>query len=324
MKHSKPVWISLLITFLLALLVGPVSSEVFNRLVAVVNDEVITLHELNLKIKELTGLKPEDMKFQNEEMYLQTRRDVLELLIDNRIAKKKIQEMGIRVREKEIDTTIEKIKRDNQWTHEDLLAKLKEKGISHETYRDDIRRDLERFRLINFEVKSKIIIREEQIKEYYEKHEEEFSSDGTVDLASIFLIYKSPGNKSEKGEVRKKGEAILAKIREGGDFKALATKYSEGPGADEGGGLGLFKMSQLEPDLRKLLGAMPEGAVTDLIVRSNGIQIIKLINKVKSKVKPLEEVRDAIYGRLFQREVNKSYESWIKELRKSSYTKIIL
>ncbi len=129
MKGIRSTGVFIFSVIIVLILFRPVSSEIFNRVVAVVNDEVITLHELNQKIKEMTGLTPEDLRLRGEETYLQTRRRVLELLIDDRIAQEKIQELGINVASRQIDEAIEKIKQDNQWTHEDLMAKLKKSGV---------------------------------------------------------------------------------------------------------------------------------------------------------------------------------------------------
>lgn len=299
------------------------TAEICNRVVAVVNDDVITLHELNNKIKELTGQTPFDLKMKSEPQFMETRRRVLDLLIDTKISEEKIREMGIQVSEKQVDETIEKIKQDNHWTHEDLSYRLKSEGISYEQYREKIKKDLERIRLINFEVKSKIIIREEMIGQYYESHRDEFSSNRSVHLATIFLARKDPRDPKELRELTEKGERILAEIRAGKDFGELVRQYSDGPGADEGGDLGEFKTVQLEPELRKILEPIPEGGASDLIIRPQGVQIIKLLKKTKGEMKSLDQVRDAIYGRLYQEEVDKRYSAWIKELRERSYTKIV-
>jgi peptidyl-prolyl cis-trans isomerase SurA len=301
----------------------PLFAEVCNRVVAIVNDEVITLHELNKKIKEMTGLAPEDLKLQGKGAYLATRRRILEFLIDERISQEKIKEMGIKVSDRQVDATIEKVKRDNQWTHEDLLYRLEKQGLTFEKYRERMKRDLERMNLIEFEVKSKIIIREEMIGEFYEKHKEEFSREDKVHLAGIFLTWKNPEDEEERGRVREKAKEIFAKLRSGENFGELARRFSEGPGADEGGDLGVFRTDQLEPNLREMIESMSEGGVGDPIIRENGIQIVQLIKREKGSMKTLPEVRDAIYAILYRQEVNKRYNAWIKELRENSYTKII-
>ena len=298
-----------------------VSAETLNRVVAIVNDEVITLHELNQKIKEMTGSTPEALRRQDLDGYLETRRMVLEYIIDTRIAQEKIRELGIKITPKQIDATIERIKKDNQWTHEDLMARLDGQGVTYEKYQESIKSDLERVKLINFEVKSKIIIREEQITQYYEKHKKEFGREEKVHVASIFLMQKNPGN--ENRELFKKGEDILARLKNGENFGDLAREFSQGPGANEGGDLGEFNTSQLDPELRKVLENMREGGFSDLIIRPGGIQIVQLIEKQGAEIKPLEKVRPAIYNILFREEVNKRYNQWIKKLREKSYTKTI-
>jgi len=323
MNSDRSIKVAIFAVILVLLCPHQTSADTWNRVVAIVNDDVITLHELNKKIKEMTGLNPDDLRLSDENRYIATRRQILNLLIDERIAQEKIQELGIKVTQGQIDASIEKIKKDNQWTHEDLLSGLKREGITYEKYREDMKNDLQIIQLINFEVKSKIIIREEDISLYYQKHKEDFSSVGKVHLASIFLIRENPKDEGEIDELKRKGEDILARLRKGESFSELAKKFSQGPGSDEGGDMGIFETAQLEPELIKRLEAMPEGGVSDLIVRPNGIQIIKLIEKEERKVKSFEEVRDAIYSILYKGEVNERYTSWIKELRERSFTKTI-
>ncbi len=323
MNSFRSICLFFLIAIVFILGTHPVSAQVFNRVVAIVNDDVITLYELNQKIREMTGSTAEELRDKDEERYLQTRRQILEIMIDRKCAEKKIQELGMKVSPKQVDAAIETIKKRNRWTHENLLANLKQEGITYEEYRDDIETELQRFELINNQVKSKIIIREEQIVQYYNEHQKDFSSEETVQVAGIFLIRKNPKDEEEFRKLKVKGEDILARLKNGEDFAELVKKFSQGPGADEGGDLGTFKAVQLDPELRKALGGIEEGQVTDLVIKANGIQIIKLIKREEAQVRPLEEVREAIYATLYQQEVNDRYMTWIKELRKETYTKII-
>jgi len=313
--------------FLVALvfLFGPqrVSAEIFNRVVAIVNDDLITLYELNQRIREMTGLTAEDLRDKDERRYLEARKQILELMIDEKCAEEKVRELGIKIPPQQIDAAIETIKDRNRWTQEDLVAMLKQEGLTYEEYRNKIKTDLERFELINNQIKSKIIIREEQIAQYYKENEKDYSSEETVQLGGIFLIQRNPKDEEESRRLKAKGEEILARLKNGEDFAALAKEFSQGPGANEGGDLGAFKADQLEPELRKALAGIEVGKFTDLIVRANGIQIIKLIKRQKAQARPLEEVKDAIHAKLYQEEVNRRYMAWIKELRKETFTKII-
>ncbi len=323
MKTKRSIGIIFLfIVFIIAIPLG-LCAEILNRVVAIVDNEVITLYELNQKIRDMTGMAPEDIRNKDEEKYLETRKNILELMIEDKIAQKKIQELGIIISQTQIDAAIEDIKKNNRLTHEDLLNGLKREGITYEKYRETIKTDLERHRLINAEIKSKILIREEQIIQYYQDHQRDFSNEEQVQLAGIFLIQKDPSDEEELRDLFKKSDTILAQLNNGKAFSELAEAFSQGPGANEGGNLGSFKTDQLDETLRKLIHNMPEGGVSQPIHRGNGVQIFKLLKRVGGEVKPFEEVRDSIYEILYRDEINRRYITWIKDLRESVYTKII-
>jgi peptidyl-prolyl cis-trans isomerase SurA len=299
------------------------AAEVCNRVVAVVNNQVITLYELNNRMKEMTGATPDELKLKNEAMYQDARQKVLELLIDEKIAQAKIKELRIQVSERQVDNFVEKLKRDNQWTQEDLVAGLEKEGLSYEKYRERIRRDIERAQLIEYEVRSKIIIRDEAIQKYYEEHKGTFGVAEKVQLAGIFLMRKNLKSEEEMRELYKKAQEIAAKLKAGADFSQMAGTHSEGPGAKQGGDLGEFTVDHLEPGLKSVIEALPEGGISDPMVRPNGIQIIKVIKKQTGKIRSFEEMKEAIYGTLYQEEVNRRYQNWIKELRENAYTRVI-
>ena len=298
------------------------AAEVCNRVVAVVNNEVITLYELNNRMKEMTGVTPDELKVKSEAMYRDAQQKILELLIDEKIAQAKIKELRIQVSEKQVDNYLEKLKRDNQWTQEDLVAGLEKEGLSYEKYRERIKRDIERAQLIEYEVRSKIIIRDEAIQKYYEENKGTFGVAEKVQLAGIFLMRKNLKSEEEMRELYRKAQEISAKLKAGADFSQMAGTYSEGPGAKQGGDLGQFTVDHLEPGLKSVVEALPEGGISDPLVRPNGIQIIKVVKKQTGKIRSQEEMKEAIYGILYQDEVNTRYQNWIKELRENAYTRV--
>ncbi len=301
----------------------PALAETNNRVVAIVNDEVITLYELNGRMKDLTGLDPAEMRLRDEKQYLEARRKILNSLIEDRLTLEKIRQLGVKVTPKQVDAAIESIKRNNGLTQEDLIAGLKNRGETYDSYRETVKVQLERMELINFEVKSKIIIREEDIKEYYDKHRDEFMSKGKVHLAIIVLKQEGQSNQGGSGSLSSQAEDIIARLKGGEDFGELAKKFSTGPGAEDGGDVGFFKTYQLDPKLREIIKQMSPGDISEPIVRPYGIQIVKMIENQEERLKPIEEVRDAIYQIFYEKEVNKRYSAWIKELTDKAYTKII-
>ncbi len=295
-----------------------------NRIVAFVNDDVITLHELHNKIREMTGFDANLLRERNPRQYHDTRRMVLERLIEDRIALEKIREMGIRVGEGEVDAAIERIKRDNRRTDDEFESMLKNQGLTREEYRKKIKEEIQQRMLVDYEVKSRIIIRDEDIEAYYEENKDQFQRKPGIELATIFLLSKNPNDSQAVAELEKKGAELLEKLRNGADFARMAKAHSNGPAADEGGYLGRFNPDQLEPEVRQVIENTPEGGISDLIIKPNGIQIIKVLDKGGTGVVPLERARDAIHRILFNEEIERRYEKWIGELKEQAYTKILI
>ena len=301
---------------------NPAFSKISNRVVAVVNNDVITLYELNRRIRLITGSEPSELRSRNEKLFVETRRKILDMMIDEKIAREKIEELGIKVDAAEVDEAIERIKKNNDLTHEDLLEGLKKQGMNYEAYREGIREELERMRLINFEVKSKIIIREESIKEYYEQHRDDFKIEEKVHLAAIFLRNDREDAGGREALLRKARE-VISRLEAGADFEALAKQFSDGPAAEEGGDLGSFRAEELDPNLREILKTLSPGEVTPPVESESAVKIIKLKEKEEGRVRAFEEVRDTIHDILYRKEVNRLYSSWIDQLRENAYTKIV-
>ncbi len=301
----------------------PVSAEIFNRIVAAVNNEIITLYELNGRINQITGNSPSKLEELDKSGFLETRRNVLDLLIDEKITHDKIKELGMEATQKELDAAIENIKARNNWTHEDLVATMESEGMSYEQYRKNIRKEMEQMRLVDFEVKSKIIISDEDIKKYYDDHADGFKSDAKVRLAIIFLTEESPSVQHDGLSLSQKVEEVVSRLKNGEDFDVLATRFSQGPGAKDGGDLGFIKTSNLDPRLKNIIDNMDVGRISKPIFMPSGVQIIKLLEKHDKGVKALDEVKGYIQEALYREEINKRFTSWIKELRKEAFIKII-
>ena len=311
----------LLILFLLT--PGHLRAEITNRIVAIANSDIITLHELNTSIQRLTGLNAKDLQQRSETKFYEIRKAVLDNLINEKITTQQINKLGIKVMTKDVEEAIEKVKRENNLSQEDLVYSLKREGASLKEYKEKIRRQIERFQLVNYEVKSKIVITEENVRNYYQKHVKEYTETDKVRLARIFLKIRNPDDKEEIAKVKELGTEILSRIKEGHDFNEMAKIYSQGPAAPEGGDLGWIKINQLQPTLRKKITKLSPGKYTNLDHSPSGFQIIKLTEEREARIKTFEEVRDAIYSKLFGEKVEQRYTTWLKELRGKSFIKVL-
>jgi peptidyl-prolyl cis-trans isomerase SurA len=322
MKTTKFTILFALLLSVFMLARGYLLAEVTNRIVAKVNSDIITLHDLNASIKKLTGLSAKELQRQDEKKFYQIRRAVLDKLINQKIAEQQIIKLGIKVTAKDVEEAIEKVKRENNFTQEGLINSLKQEGLSLKEYKDEIEKEIERFQLVNYEVKSKIVITEEELKKYYQTHTKEYTEVPKVRLERIFLQVKSADDKKEIARVKSVGVEILQRLKQGHDFSKVAKIYSQGPAGPEGGNLGWIEVSQLEPILKEKITKLSVGEYTDLDFSPSGFQIIKLAEEKKGGLKPFEKIRDAIYSQLFKEKVEKRYAAWLNKLRKESFIKI--
>jgi len=322
MKTTKVIILFTLLLIVCMVAPGYLLAEITNRIVARVNSDIITLHDLNTSIKRLTGSSAKDLQLQNEKKFYEIRRAILDNMVNGKITEQQIIKLGIKVTAKDVEEAIERVKKENNFTQEELIYSLKQKGVNFQEYKDEIKKEIERFRLVNYEVKSKIVITEEKIKKYYQTHSKEYTDVSKVRLERIFFKVRSPNDKEEIARVKSLGEEILQKLRQGHDFSEMAKIYSQGPAGPEGGNLGWIKVSQLEPALREKITRLLVGEYTDLDIVSSGFQIIKVAEGKKGGLKSFEETRDAIYSKLFKEKVEKRYTAWLNKLRKESFIKI--
>jgi peptidyl-prolyl cis-trans isomerase SurA len=323
MRTTKSIASLTLSLILFVLLAGTVCAEITNRIVASVNNDIITLWELNASIKRLTGLTPKDLQLRNEKKFYELRRTVLNEMINEKIAEQEIAKLQLTVTDEDVQASIERVKEDNNLTQEQLIASLKAEGTSFEEYKERVRKDIERARLVNHEVRSKIVVTDEDIRRYHENNAQEYRQFHELRLARIFLRVRDPDNAEEIARVRTAGRKILQELNRGGDFFQMARKYSQGPAAPEGGDLGWIALDQVETELRETIAKLSPGEYTDLHPAPSGFQIIRVVDEKKGGVTPLAEVRDEIYSKVFKKKVEEKYAAWIKELREKSYIKVI-
>lgn len=312
---------------LFALLSGSVTgyAELADRIVAIVNDDVITLSELNealepyvRKISE-AGYQPDVER----EMRFKLRQDILNNMIDEKLTYQETKRLNISVDEKEIDQQIEQIKAEHFLTEEELKKALVADGYTLEEYRDQIKEQALRIRLINIEVRSKIAVTDKDIRDYYEKHKEDYQGTPKYHLYTILVRVPPSANADQKKAALEKIESIVKELKSGANFDELAKQHSQDVTATAGGDLGLFTLDELSAEFQGTVRQMAEGQISPVLEIPKGYQILMLKEIQKIQGKTLEDARSEIHERLHRELVEKEYKAWLKALRERSYVKII-
>jgi peptidyl-prolyl cis-trans isomerase SurA len=207
---------------------------------------------------------------------------------------------------------------------EEFARVLLQEGLSESEFRKKIKEQILRFRLISREIGSKIIITENQVRDYYEKNKTKFERTEGVQLAHIFLPVSENAPPEEWEREKKKIGEIQDRLLKGENFSDLARKFSKDSSASQGGNLGLFGWEEIDPPLRKVISALKPGEFSTVLKSEKGWQIVKLIDFKGAKVIGYQEAKDRIQEQLFQEEVDKRFSQWLQKIKDRSYIQVLL
>ncbi len=219
---------------------------------------------------------------------------------------------------------IEQILQQNQVSENELKGILAKDGITLSTYRRQIHDDLGKMRLINREIKSKIVIKEEDLRKNYQDHLARFTEPAEVKVQQIFFVIPQLATEEQVASIRKEALSILERARRGEDFAELAGKYSQGPEAREGGVLGFFKHKELRPELEEAAFKLQPGEVSGLIKSPEGLHILRVLERKGGEPKPFAEVQNQVRDEMMQAESEKQFQEWMKALKAKAYIEIRL
>jgi peptidyl-prolyl cis-trans isomerase SurA len=296
-----------------------VGAESSNRIVAIVNDEIITFYELE-KAKRIYKLPATEKEGEEE-----SQKQLLFQLIDQKLIDMQIKKLGVQISSEEVDKAVARIREDQKWNNpEDFARALLREGFTESEFKNKIKEQILRFKLISREIGSKIIIPENQVREYYEKNRSQFRKTEGIQLAHIFWPVPENASSEEWAQQKVKIEEIRSRLLRGEDFSELARKFSKDPSAAQGGNLGLFAPEEIEPLLRNIIVTLKPGEVSEVIRSPKGWQIIKLIDLKVAKDISFEEAKDRINEHLFQEEVDKRFTEWLQKIKDRSYIQVLL
>jgi peptidyl-prolyl cis-trans isomerase SurA len=312
--------------FLVLFVPSFLNAEIIDRVVAVVNDEIITLSEFNEESRD-TLQRITDQAPPNElaGALQNARQEILSRMIDRKITVQKAEAMNISANDAEIDATLETILARNKATKEDLRKELAARGITEAAYRASLREQILFSKLVSYEVNSKIVITEEKAREYYDtRFMRELPANGYY-LLQIGLGVG--GSQAGKDEVQKKAVEIREAAINGQSFNQLAAAYSDLPSAVDGGDIGVIKENEMAPDMLQAVAALEPGDISPVMETYSGFIFFKLLGANRDGTvtrAPFDSVKEEIFARLQNEEQEKMYSNWVKELREKAYIKELL
>lgn len=299
----------------------PHSPILLDRVVGVVNKEVITWSELYKmmeyeaqdQVKELT--EDERMK-----LFKDSEADFLEMLIDMKLQLQEARRTGLEVFTEEITETIENIKNKYSMSHDVFLESIKKEGFSFDEYKKRLSEQILINKVINYQIRNKIVVSDDEVKKYMEANKVTQTAGESYRLRQIF--FKMPASNEDRKIVEEKASLVIQKLAAGEDFSDLARVHSEDPSGKLGGNLGFINRSDMTNEFIEVLSGIKAGDFSKPFWTERGLHIIKLDEKMSEQ--NIDKVKEDIRNLLEEQRFLESYKSWIRGLREKAYIEILL
>ncbi len=278
-----------------------------DRLVAVVNDELITSSEVDAA-RSLAGLNLlsdvlPGVESPNDQVEF---RDALESLVDQRLLLQEARALGLTATDDEARAAVQAL------TEERRLDGLT--GASAEEIRRRVQDEITIVKLVNREVRSRLLINSSDVDAYYRAHPDRFTRPTRYRLRQIFL-------KTADG-AKAAADAIRAEALQGEDFANLARSRSQGAEAARGGDLGFVRRGELLPEIDAALEGLTPGDISPVIASPAGFHIIDVIEIESGGVRPLEDVQRQAEELVYQEQATEHYRRWLRQLRSRAHIDI--
>ncbi len=301
------------------------SGAVVDRVVAVVNQEIITFSEIEKWSRPFREeIRTED-RLGRQERLQEVLRKVLDKVIEEKLIEQEARKSGIKVTSKEIEMAIEEVKQKNKVDQEGLEKALASEGLTFETFRKEMEKRILRAKFVHSAIKVVGKPGEKELREFFQKNVDRYRVDESYRPAHILFLIPREAAPEEIRRIRRKSQTVLGRIKEGADFGKMAMEFSEDPSSrNEGGDLGFFKKGELLPALEKEASKLRIGEVSGLFRTELGYHILKLLDRKGGTLPPFEEVKERVRADYYEKEWEQAYQQFLSKLKEKSVIEIKL
>jgi peptidyl-prolyl cis-trans isomerase SurA len=247
-----------------------------DRIIAVVNDEVVTLNELRSRVDSaLSQLKRQGTPLPPRDLFEQ---QMLERLVMDKVQLQYARETGMRVDDAQLEQALQRIAAGNKLSPAQFRQALEKDGIVFAKFREEIREEMTIARVREREVENKIIISEGEIDNYLK---EGLGQGGGEEYQMAHILLRAPESATSEQlqKLKLKAGQVLDRLKKGEDFAQLAAAYSDAPDGLQGGNLDWRSLDRLPAIFAEAAGALKVGEVSPLLRSSNGFHLVKLVAK---------------------------------------------
>ncbi|MEP7310572.1 MAG: peptidyl-prolyl cis-trans isomerase [Acidobacteriota bacterium] len=318
--HTHVTGALLILTFLLAPAI--VGADIIEQILVKVNGEIFT--KTDLETRQVAALRQRNVQGeQNDEQLRQALAQITPQIMTEAVSEmllvQRAKELGYKMTDEQFTQAVDNIKKEYKLdTDEKFQAALKQENMAM----SDLRRQFERSMLVQrveqTEVFGKIAISEEEARKYYQAHLDEFTTQAAVTMREILVGLPNDGKgatEAQDAAAKEKAEQLRTRALAGDNFMKLAEETSDAPSRANAGLIGPLSLSDLSPDLRKVIEATKPGDVTRPIRAARGYQFFKIESLTTAETMPFEQAREQINDRVFTGKRKDEFDKYLTKLR---------
>lgn len=306
-----------------ALALSLASGEVVDRVAATVNGDVVTLSDLEERAgAEWARVERMDPGPSREEARRAALQRALDSVVAEKLLAKQAEVLQLEVTDAQIDAAIADIRTRNHFDDAQLDRALAEQGLDRATFRQQVRRELETYQVLNYKVRGRVKLTDVDVRNYYQTHTQEFGGEEEVKVRHIFLPLPEGASRPEEEKARSLGEKVLQRLKTGEDFGKVAREISKGPSAEEGGDIGWLRRGTVQKQLEDAAFALQDGQISPVVRAGPGLHILKVEARRTGGGKSFDEAKEEIRTRLYEEQVGSYRQAYIEELKKGALIEV--
>lgn len=309
----------------LALFAASAHARVIERIVAVVNDEIVTWSELeDLARPILAQVDQIADPVEREQTRDRQLRRMLDDLVGQRLIMQEASRRRITIDAEAVDAHIGRIKAQQNWDDDRLRMYLTAQGLSLGEFKKQVREQLLRKRIIRRTLGARLQVSEREIKDYYREKLTQAKTDYEVNAAHLILRVPANATPAEEAAIRQQANELRARAEGGEDFAALVGKYSQGPRAQEGGKLGWIRRGNLDPTLEEGFFALKPGGFGGPVRTNFGYHVITVTERKALAPPSYDEAVPQLTAELQDKKLQTELTKWVADMKKKAFIEIRL
>ena len=306
-----------LLFFSLFFVFTPATAKVLSKIVAVVNDDIITSYQLDQAV--IADLTQNSNKNQLDiTQFEQMKVQILNKLIDEKLMKQQIKKLNLRVSDEEINNAIADVELKNGLTHAELEQALISQGVTMLQYHEKVKGEILHYKLLSREVNYKVLVTSKEVRDYFDEHVAEYAGEKKLHLKQI--SFELPDDdEAQIAKRHKRAMACREQLLKGKDFdKVLASQGDAATGSD----MGLLVESDLSQPLQVAIAGLKPGEVCEPFEINGTLYLLQVVSRDSDNEVAFTQVKDEIRRKLRQQKTETRSKEWKRELHEGARIEI--